>query len=320
MSCQTTEHSAYVQPPFNDPGGDIVIRTADGVDFRLLKALLSLTSPVFKDIQDGLTVVPIPDQSRTWDNLMRIIYPITKPEFPAIDHVVAALQASSKYEMREIHSVIAPYLTPYTDNEPLRVFAIAYQHGLQAQMQAAAHATLRRNVTAILSDIPCECDQLPVRIYAQLLRFHHKTNEAIDQKFADPNWILNMRPPMVKGRTLDFTYSILWLRSHTCSAMHPTYLTYRYQSIKATITPPLWWMEFLDKAKNAVKTHMKGTAVNNPTFAIKAMNEAAGCKEICQTAVPLYLPHVIDRMTKEIDAFLETLRFELEPDQPRPID
>ncbi|OCH96702.1 hypothetical protein OBBRIDRAFT_718223, partial [Obba rivulosa] len=61
--------------------GDTIVYSSDGIDFQLFKLLLSLASPVFKDmvaipladtsaespheIRDGLPIVPISEESRT---------------------------------------------------------------------------------------------------------------------------------------------------------------------------------------------------------------------------------------------------------------
>ena len=69
------------------PQADVILRTSDGVDFRVHKAILSLaTSPVFKDIslpttafeknevRDGLPVVAVSESSKVPDLALRFMF------------------------------------------------------------------------------------------------------------------------------------------------------------------------------------------------------------------------------------------------------
>ncbi|KAJ7759154.1 hypothetical protein B0H16DRAFT_1313498 [Mycena metata] len=46
----TTRKFTEAPPPFDDPSADIIVRSAEGVDFHMHKLLLSLASPFFKEM------------------------------------------------------------------------------------------------------------------------------------------------------------------------------------------------------------------------------------------------------------------------------
>jgi hypothetical protein len=47
---QTDQGAVFAKLPFHHPDGDIIIRSSDGLHFCMMKLLLSLTSPIFKDM------------------------------------------------------------------------------------------------------------------------------------------------------------------------------------------------------------------------------------------------------------------------------
>jgi hypothetical protein len=76
---------------FDDPDADIIIRSRDGVRFRTHKLLLSLASPIFrdmfslpqpdhdKDAGEGLPVVDLTESSATFRLFMSLCYPAVYP-------------------------------------------------------------------------------------------------------------------------------------------------------------------------------------------------------------------------------------------------
>ena len=87
--------------PFNRPNADIILRTADHVDFRLHSTILQEASTVFEtllslpqpgtqsdnDAPASFPVIDIAESSSVLEALMRICYPIVKPKFRLFEDI-----------------------------------------------------------------------------------------------------------------------------------------------------------------------------------------------------------------------------------------
>ncbi|KAI6010370.1 hypothetical protein PISMIDRAFT_619187 [Pisolithus microcarpus 441] len=107
-----TNSPARALPPFDHVKADVILRSSDGVDFRVFRLFLSLASPSFetlfdlpqpseKDmgIKDGFPVIPVSEGSKTLDSLLRFCYPCTLAEEPVIEdfrEVTNVLDAAKK--------------------------------------------------------------------------------------------------------------------------------------------------------------------------------------------------------------------------------
>ncbi|KAG8221050.1 hypothetical protein J3R82DRAFT_2560 [Butyriboletus roseoflavus] len=149
--------------PFNSNRADIVLRSSDDVYFRVYRCLLALASPFFdsmfdlpqpqarsahEEMHNGLEVIPVTENSRVLDMLLRFCYPATIDDHRlenAVD-VEGVLEAAIKYGMEEVErSVRRTLLEPsILEKETLHVFAIAYRFRYEAEAGAAATCLLRQ--------------------------------------------------------------------------------------------------------------------------------------------------------------------------------
>ncbi|KIO10672.1 hypothetical protein M404DRAFT_871243 [Pisolithus tinctorius Marx 270] len=142
-----------------------VYASSDNVDFRVFKLFLSLSSPFFETLfdlpqpseaehpadtetKDGLPVLPVSEDSRTLDALLRFCYPCTLTENPPLNHfrdVVKVLEAAQKYALDKVENTIRKALFNPTILElnSLRCFAIARQAHLREETVLAARYSLR---------------------------------------------------------------------------------------------------------------------------------------------------------------------------------
>ncbi|KZT69331.1 hypothetical protein DAEQUDRAFT_638110, partial [Daedalea quercina L-15889] len=76
----------YASSLFDNPQADLILRSCDGVDFRVFRSILAVSSDVFADmfetgqsrneeLRNGCPVVYVQEDSKTMDGLLRIIYP-----------------------------------------------------------------------------------------------------------------------------------------------------------------------------------------------------------------------------------------------------
>ena len=91
------------------------MRSSDNIDFRVFKLFLSLASPFFgalfdipqpieengdQEIKDRLAVIPVTEDSKTLDTLLRFCYPCTLVDDPNIEVLkngTDVLEAARKY-------------------------------------------------------------------------------------------------------------------------------------------------------------------------------------------------------------------------------
>ncbi|KAG1725763.1 hypothetical protein EDB19DRAFT_1643905 [Suillus lakei] len=103
--------------PFDHAKADIILRSADGVEFRVFTLFLSLASPFFEtlfglpqapggaadqEIKDGLAVITVSEDSKTLDSFLRFCYPSTLAEDPSFENLTDALSvlaAARKYSL-----------------------------------------------------------------------------------------------------------------------------------------------------------------------------------------------------------------------------
>ncbi|KAG2345774.1 hypothetical protein BDR05DRAFT_1011755 [Suillus weaverae] len=131
--------STCASSPFDHPKADIIMRSSDGVDFRVFKLFLSLASPFFEtmfelpqpavgtndDTKDGLPVISVQEDSKTLDTFLRFCYPSTLAEDPSLENLTdikAIVGAARKYSLNLIERKVCQALASpkVLEAEPLR--------------------------------------------------------------------------------------------------------------------------------------------------------------------------------------------------------
>ncbi|KAI0255777.1 hypothetical protein BJV78DRAFT_1279018 [Lactifluus subvellereus] len=120
--------------PFDDARADVILRSSDGVDFRVFKIVLSLASPIFADMfsipspsppsgtsRDGLPVVTLSEDSKVLDLALRRCYPIQSPELVELKDVHALLEFERKYQVDASCLPLTHYLTGTIERDPVEV-------------------------------------------------------------------------------------------------------------------------------------------------------------------------------------------------------
>jgi hypothetical protein len=158
-------------PPFDAQcaDADVILRSSDNVDFRVVRAFLSFSSQAFKDlfalprgqcgsdvdeVKDGLPIVVMPEDSTLLGSLLQFCYPIcavNPPQLETLQIVLANLELSRKYiiegmERRARQELVS---SRFLDEEPLRVFAVALSRKLEQEARFAAVKTLRHPLSAL---------------------------------------------------------------------------------------------------------------------------------------------------------------------------
>ena len=136
--------------PFDKPSADLIIRSADRVDFRVRSPILLEASPIFEDMfslprppentymSDDRPVVDVAESSHTLDILLRMCYPIDRAPTRTIDDMEKALVAAIKYDMALPIATLSKELLAAANDRPLRVWAAACRLGLEEHARKAA--------------------------------------------------------------------------------------------------------------------------------------------------------------------------------------
>ncbi|KAG7451915.1 uncharacterized protein BT62DRAFT_926107 [Guyanagaster necrorhizus] len=213
METTKPRNASTADAPFNDPTDsvDLVIRTADNVDFFVLSVLLSLRSPssFFRHVlqpnqhteeRDGLPVLEVKEDSDTFRTILLFCYPYASPEIKSVEQLVAVGKVLDKYCMdhtleRFIQTVIASSLIK---EHAMGVFAHAVGNGWKELAEAAAKNMLTApfDSEVELEDLRC-IDALQ---YVRLRNYHRRCGKAA-QALTPENHM-----PWLKGKTSDFLF------------------------------------------------------------------------------------------------------------------
>ncbi|SJL13594.1 uncharacterized protein ARMOST_17040 [Armillaria ostoyae] len=204
MDIDAKSSPTIADAPFNDPTDnvDLVIRTADNVDFFVLSALLSLRSPssFFRhalqdnrhtEERDGLPVLRVKEDGATFRFILLLCYPYTTPEVDSLDQLLAVADALDKYCLdAALDRLIRTAPTSSLMKEhALRVFAIAITHGWRELGEIAAKHTLAVPLDCAILDVE-ELDGISARHLFRLQDYHKRCGKAAQLSSA---WELRCR-------------------------------------------------------------------------------------------------------------------------------
>ena len=121
-------------------------------DFPVHKFILSLASPVFKDmftfpqptdqtLSEGhqLPVVDIPEPPEVIDTILRLIYPgVESPRISDLSTLTTLLSAADKYNIASINPALKDGLKTFSVSSPFKVYTLACRFGFLEEAKEAA--------------------------------------------------------------------------------------------------------------------------------------------------------------------------------------
>jgi hypothetical protein len=123
--------------PFDDPRADLILRSSDGVNFHVIKVILSLASSVFADMftlpsppasqnsSGEPSTVLCSENAETLDLALRHCYPIRSPEVAKLRDARILLEFARKYQVDLLEPSLTRFLTDTIESDPVGVYAIA---------------------------------------------------------------------------------------------------------------------------------------------------------------------------------------------------
>ncbi|KAI9507749.1 hypothetical protein F5148DRAFT_75550 [Russula earlei] len=175
---------------FDYPDADIILRSCDLQEFRVLKLYIINSSPILSKriqamsqpshtaISNGgespLPVLQLPDNGAILSSLLTFVFPVA-PVLPhGLEETMQLLSVAQKYGMSSalthVRGSIAlrdPLIRP--DNA-LRAYSLAYKYGLHREAVQAARVTLKSALT--IENLEGKLDVMPGDHLYELWRYH----------------------------------------------------------------------------------------------------------------------------------------------------
>ncbi|KAI6116802.1 hypothetical protein EDD16DRAFT_1045050 [Pisolithus croceorrhizus] len=253
----------YASTPFNHAKADVILRSSDNVDFRVFRLFLSLSSSFFEtlfdlpqpseenltdtEMKDGLPVIPISEDSRTLDTLLRFCYPCSLTKTPSLNHfaeVIKVLEAAQKYSLDEVESTIrkALFKPAVLEVNPLRCFAIARRARLREETILSAKYSLR---TSLVPDWFEEIGMITSTDLLALWAYHQKCGKAVQTLKLSYSWI---------ERHYQSRAAAPWIFSNCSCPKSNTKRLFGHSHL-------LWWEEFMETTFQTLKEKPCGQTV-----------------------------------------------------------
>ncbi|KAG0709448.1 hypothetical protein DFH29DRAFT_231260 [Suillus ampliporus] len=295
-----TEEITTAEAPFDNPDCDVILRSTDGVNFHVFKLILSLASPVFKDMftlpqntlqsdVSSVPVIPVSEDSTTIQFLLLLCYPYPAPAptFDSLNDAKAVVQAAMKYDMQANLSrvgdlIIAQLLPQHT----LDIYALFCQVGWQHHAQIAATKALEIKDLGRPSNGFDGMRDITVLDYHRLLVYHYECGVAA-QALSDTlsSWLVGS-----SQRGLE----TLWYNCRNCKGTRsgrevklerkerPPGFDSRRFSATATIIP--WLDEYLDESGKELFSRPCESTLRESENYNRAIITATECSS-CRTTV-----------------------------------
>lgn len=191
-SSTSSAHSsvaAVAHSPFNSiSDADLIIRSFDNVEFRILKSIVVQASPKFRKMlllnqveaskaHSAVQCIAVPEDHVVIDVILRICYPMPNPRLSSFD-IEKVLKAGKKYKMDVVVEFCRQGISDLTVTDPLKAYGLACRCGLIAEAATAAERTLHYPMDAQLLAHRDGCHSVSGVALSQLLLFHESNRTA----------------------------------------------------------------------------------------------------------------------------------------------
>ncbi|KAI0642184.1 hypothetical protein C8Q79DRAFT_1013484 [Trametes meyenii] len=175
--------------PFDAPDADLILRSSDGIEFRVSRTVMTLASPAFlgrtlascdEDAENkGGPVHVMAEDSVVVDALLRSCYPTGYQAIEDLDLILDVLLAAKKYEIKRSQQMIQSIFPRMVEKDPLRLYFAAARCGWAKEARLCAVALLRiHGVTSVYTRYIPEMEQTSNGIYLRLLAFADSCSKA----------------------------------------------------------------------------------------------------------------------------------------------
>ncbi|RPD57546.1 hypothetical protein L227DRAFT_577848 [Lentinus tigrinus ALCF2SS1-6] len=309
----TSTTPTVARSPFNDTDADIIIRSADGVDFHLYKVVLAKASPVFRGMltlpdaqgQGEPQVVDITEDADTLEGLLRFCYPVSRPVFQSVDKLGPVLAAAKKYDMPSVlEDLVRSFESLLPTAPPLRTYTLACLLELPDIARQAAKLLLGDPHCFDAEPMPPEFRVLPCEVMYVFAVYRGQCLKAALSVVDDWDWLLtgNHNHQMQysnKGNPhLHSTW--IWLACVDCGEDDTREVWAGKRSGGATLYPRKWWARYVKGVREALTERPMPRVTGEAALRERALSEAASC-ETCAPKAPLELAEFSHSLLKRIE-------------------
>ncbi|KAG1881043.1 hypothetical protein F4604DRAFT_1746047 [Suillus subluteus] len=292
-----------VAPPFLHAKADIILRSSDGVDFRVITLFLNLASSSFHSIieqaaqsdqrvEGDLPIVPVEENHRVLDIWLRFCYPSTLAEDPPLhelEDIIPVLEAARKYSLKPLEHKVRQALKSRMEKEPLRCFALAMRAQLNIEATLAAEYTLRQSL--IPARFP-EINLITAKELLALLTYHQRCGISVQSLGTDLSWI-----------TSDYSLNATgyqWIIGGSCGCESGSRFLLNGQR------PLKWWSDYMEKSLMSLYDKPSGHTVLVGVGDTVRGVRATGCSQCCSnilvkmTGFAEFFSMVVDMLTAKV--------------------
>jgi BTB/POZ domain len=174
---------------FDSADADLIIKSSDGIEFRVFKRILSEGSIFFQTMftlpTDGTSertpTVDITESSPIISTLLQFLYPVPDPAVKSLGELNDLIAVAIKYDMHGVQHSLRKLLVSqsFVASDPFAAFTIALRHQLVEEIKIIAGWTF----SVSLLDMPLTDDHRYITGFEffQLLKLHRRrAKEFID--------------------------------------------------------------------------------------------------------------------------------------------
>ncbi|KAG1767178.1 hypothetical protein EV702DRAFT_1147807 [Suillus placidus] len=260
-----TQEISTAPAPFNNPDHDIVLRSVDAVDFHNFKLILSLVSPIFKDMftlpqnesEPAVPIIPVTEPSTILYPLLLLSYPSASadPVFNSID------------DARDL--IATQFLPTYS----LNIYAVSCLAGCQHHARIAAARSLEIKGLGRPSSGFAGMGAISAFDYHRLLKYHYECGIAAQAVGKSLEWLPST--PSINDMRM-------W-RCHICRRVALDRPTIQIASFgKLTINP--WFEEYLVASGRELAARPCELTILESVYYDRAIAKARDCLS-CRVAV-----------------------------------
>ncbi|KAF7969812.1 hypothetical protein HWV62_25932 [Athelia sp. TMB] len=304
------------EDPFGDPDGDVILRSCDGIDFRLQTVILVTKSPIFNALFDlpqdhavgrrnGIPFFCVAEPASVLRHLLQSCYPLHIPGRTTINNIHEILEllvAADKYDLSGVDTVARFAIAESTlmFSHPFDIYVIATQCGWEAEASSAARRTfaigssLEAPYSQIIQPIPRD-DRDRLRI-----DFSTCVEAAIEamETLVWPHFCSNLTG------------------CHGCKSISVTVVMVQSPFTSATRRPDSFWEYYLRDVQESLKKRPCGSTALDKNIIDQALRRRTECSICCKKsgeaaadehlrAMGKWLQAQIDRNISEIQLMSE---------------
>lgn len=278
--------------PFDNPDADVILRSSDKepVDFRTFKLLLSLSSSFFSEIltlpqpasdtYDAPTlysddfvdasdapVIQMAEDAQTLRLLLGFCLPVSvapPPRLSSIHEMHKVIEAACKFEMEGVLAYLRSeiVLPRFIEAQPLRVFAIAYRYGWDAEARKAARYTLRHPIDVAMAFVP-ELEFISGATLCRLREYHRVCGEVASSR------------ALVQPAVAEYTDTWIWI---SCLKCPPAWTP------RNCVVTRKWWADWIKDVAEELRVMPWGESVRKWDVLERALTAAGSCSTCTHSA------------------------------------